>query len=158
MPHDLHVVLVEPEIPQNTGSIGRLCLATGTTLHLIEPLGFEITASRLKRAGLDYWEHLKVQVHPGIEEFMKQLPKNAPKIFLSKKAGHTLFEHQFVAGTYIFFGKETMGLPDWIINQFPTETFRIPMYDARVRSLNLSNAVGISVYEAIRQLGPDQVN
>ena len=153
MPHDLNVVLVEPEIPQNTGSIGRLCLATGTTLHLIEPLGFEITHSRLKRAGLDYWEHLKVVTHPGIEEFMRSLPASAPRVFFSKKAGHTLFEHKFEPGSYLFFGKETAGLPDWILNAHPTETVRIPLYDARVRSLNLSNSVSIGVYEAIRQLG-----
>jgi len=154
MPHDLNVVLVEPEIPQNTGSIGRLCLATGSTLHLIEPMAFEITHSRLKRAGLDYWEHLKVVMHPSLEKFIETLPANAPKVFFSKKAGHTLFEHKFESGTYLIFGKETMGLPDWLINRYPTETVRIPMYDARVRSLNLANAASISVYEAIRQLGP----
>lgn len=153
MPHDLHIVLVEPEIPQNTGSIGRLCLATGTTLHLVEPLGFEITHAKLKRAGLDYWEHLRVVQHPGLEEFLRGLPADAPKIFFSKKAGHTLFEHRFVPGTYLIFGKETMGLPDWVINHYPTETVRIPMYDARVRSLNLANSASITVYEAIRQLG-----
>lgn len=154
MPHDLHVVLVEPEIPQNTGSIGRLCLATGTTLHLVEPLGFEITHAKLKRAGLDYWEHLKVVTHPSLEAFLEGLPANAPKVFFSKKAGHTLFEHQFAPGTYLIFGKETMGLPDWVINRYPTESTRIPMYDARVRSLNLANAASVALYEAIRQLGP----
>ena len=148
----LHVVLVEPEIPQNTGSIGRLCLATGTTLHLVEPLGFEITDAKLKRAGLDYWEHLRVCRHASLEAFMQSLPLNAPKVFFSKKAGHTLFEHSFVDGTYLIFGKETAGLPDWILNSHPTETVRLPMFDARVRSLNLSNTVGIGVYEAIRQL------
>lgn len=153
MPHDLNVVLVEPQIPPNTGSIGRLCLATGTTLHLVEPLGFEITHSRLKRAGLDYWEHLKVKVHPSLEEFLKTIPEGAPKIFLSKKAGHTLFEHRFSAGEYLIFGQETMGLPDWVLNRYPTDTIRIPMYDARVRSHNLANAASIVVYEAIRQLG-----
>lgn len=153
MPYDLNVVLVEPEIPQNTGSIGRLCLATGTTLHLVEPLGFEITDAKLKRAGLDYWEHLKVIRHSSLEAFLKSLPPQAPKVFFSKKAGHTLFEHEFAPGTYLIFGKETAGLPDWVINAHPLETTRIPMYDARVRSLNLSNAVGIAVYEAIRQLG-----
>ncbi|OFZ52016.1 MAG: tRNA (uridine(34)/cytosine(34)/5-carboxymethylaminomethyluridine(34)-2'-O)-methyltransferase TrmL [Bdellovibrionales bacterium RIFOXYC1_FULL_54_43] len=153
MPYDLHVVLVEPEIPQNTGSIGRLCLATGTTLHLVEPLGFEIDHAKLRRAGLDYWEHLKVLRHPGLEEFLKTIPPDAPRVFFSKKAGHTIFEHVFRPGSYIFFGKETMGLPDWVINAYPTETVRIPMYDARVRSLNLSNSVSIAVYEAIRQLG-----
>jgi tRNA (cytidine/uridine-2'-O-)-methyltransferase len=153
MPHDLHVVLIEPEIPQNTGSIGRLCLATGTTLHLVEPLGFEITDAKLKRAGLDYWEHLKVIRHSSVEEFMRTLPPDAPKAFLSKKAGHTFFEHRFEPGTYLIFGKETAGLPDWILNSHAADAFRIPMYDARVRSLNLSNAVSIVVYEAIRQLG-----
>jgi tRNA (cytidine/uridine-2'-O-)-methyltransferase len=153
MPYDLNVVLVEPEIPQNTGSIGRLCLATGTTLHLVEPLGFEITNARLRRAGLDYWEHLKVIRHPSLEEFLKTIPPSGPKVFFSKKAGHTLFEHQFEPGTYLIFGKETAGLPDSVINAYPTDTVRIPMYDARVRSLNLSNAASIAVYEAIRQLG-----
>src|SRR3954471_19207597 len=126
MPHDLHVVLVEPEIPQNTGSIGRLCLATRTTLHLIEPLGFEITHAKLKRAGLDYWEHLKVCRHPSLEEFLKSLPPNAPKVFFSKKAGTTLFDYKFAEGTYLIFGKETAGLPDWVINSYPSETTRIP--------------------------------
>ena len=153
MPGDLNVVLVEPEIPQNTGSIGRLCLATGTTLHLVDPLGFEITAARLRRAGLDYWEHLQVVRHESLEKFLASLPPEAPRVFFSKKAGHTLFEHQFVPGTYLIFGKETMGLPDSVINAYPTETVRIPMYDARVRSLNLANAVSVAVYEAIRQLG-----
>jgi len=154
MPHDLNVVLVEPEIPQNTGSVGRLCLATGATLHLVDPLGFEITHAKLKRAGLDYWEHLKVVRHSSLEDFLKTIPRDAPKVFLSKKAGHTVFEHRFRPGEYLIFGKETMGLPDWVLNQYPTETTRIPMYDARVRSLNLANSVSIVVYEAIRQLGP----
>lgn len=152
MPCQFHVVLVEPEIPQNTGSIGRLCLATGTTLHLIEPLGFEITHSRLKRAGLDYWEHLHVVRHASLEVFMQSLPAEAPKIFFSKKAGHTLFEHVFVPGTYFIFGKETAGLPEELIQKHPLEVLRIPMFDARVRSLNLSNSVSIAVYEGIRQL------
>jgi len=153
MPHDLHVVLIEPEIPQNTGSIGRLCLATGTTLHLVEPLGFEITHSRLKRAGLDYWEHLQVKTHPSVEAFLQWLPPTAPKVFFSKKAGSTLFEHKFAPGTFLIFGKETTGLPDSVVNAFAAESLRIPMYDARVRSLNLANSVSIAVYEAIRQLG-----
>lgn len=153
MPHDLNVVLVEPEIPQNTGSVGRLCLATGTTLHLVDPLGFDISHAKLRRAGLDYWEHLKVVRHPSLEDFLKSIPEDAPKVFFSKKAGHTLFEHKFAPGTYLIFGKETMGLPEWVINAYPTDCTRIPMYDARVRSLNLANTVSIAVYEAIRQLG-----
>lgn len=154
MPHDLHVVLVEPEIPQNTGSVGRLCLATGATLHLVEPMAFEITHARLRRAGLDYWEHLKVVTHPSLERFLSTLSEDTPKVFFTKKAGHTLFEHEFKPGTYLIFGKETMGLPDSVVNAYPTDSARIPMYDARVRSLNLANAVSIAVYEAIRQLGP----
>jgi tRNA (cytidine/uridine-2'-O-)-methyltransferase len=153
MPHGLNVVLIEPEIPQNTGAIGRLCLATGTTLHLVEPMGFEITHSRLKRAGLDYWEHLSVKTHPSVEAFFEWLPKTAPRAFLSKKAGKTLFEHEFQPGTFLIFGKETTGLPDWILNANTADLVRIPMYDARVRSLNLANAASIAVYEAIRQLG-----
>ena len=153
MPHDFHVVLVEPEIPQNTGSIGRLCLATGTTLHLVAPLGFDISDRALKRAGLDYWEHLKVIEHPSVEEFFKSIPPAAPKVFFSKKAGRTLFEHVFEPGSYLIFGKETAGLPDWVLNAHTSETVRIPLFDARVRSLNLSNAVSIAVYEGIRQLG-----
>src|SRR3954463_5937066 len=107
MPHELNVVLVEPEIPQNTGSIGRLCLATGTTLHLVEPLGFEITDAKLKRAGLDYWEHLTVCRHQSLELFLRSIPSGAPKVFFSKKAGKTLFQHSFEEGTYLIFGKET---------------------------------------------------
>lgn len=153
MPHDLNVCLIEPEIPQNTGSIGRLCLAVGATLHLVEPLGFDISDRQLKRAGLDYWQHLKVKVHPSLEAFLASIPEGAPKAFMSKKAAYTVFEYQFQPGSWLIFGKETSGLPETLLGAYPTETVRIPMYDARVRSLNLSNAVGIVVYEAIRQLG-----
>lgn len=152
--HDLNIVLIEPQIPQNTGSIGRLCLATGTTLHLVHPLGFEITHAKLKRAGLDYWEHLKVVEHPSAEAFLEKLPPGAQKVFFSKKAGHTLFDQKFEPGAFLIFGGEVTGLPDWVLNRYPTETARIPMYDARVRSLNLANAASICLYEAIRQLGP----
>jgi len=149
---NFHIVLVEPEIPQNTGSIGRLCLAVGATLHLVEPLGFDISEAAVRRAGLDYWEHLKVVKHPSIETFFETLPSNAPKIFLSKKAGKTIHQHHFEPGTYFFFGKETAGLPDWVLNRYAADCARIPMFDARVRSLNLSTAVGITVYEGVRQL------
>ena len=148
----LNVVLVEPEIPQNTGSVGRLCVAIGATLHLVEPLGFEITDAAVKRAGLDYWEHLKLKVHPSVEEFFAQLPPDAPKVMLSKKAGATHFQHRFAPGTYLIFGKETAGLPDWVLSKFAADCLRIPMFDSRVRSLNLSSSVSIVAYEAIRQL------
>lgn len=151
----IHVVLYEPEIPQNTGSIGRTVLAVQGTLHLIEPMAFEINASRLRRAGLDYWEHLNVRTHTSWDAFLASTPKDAPLVFFSKKAGHTLYEWKFEPGSYLIFGKETMGLPDEILNRYPTRTVRIPIYDARVRSLNLSNAASIGVYEAVRQLkGP----
>jgi len=153
MPHDLHVVLFEPEIPQNTGAIGRTCLAVGATLHLIEPLGFEITESRLRRAGLDYWEHLTVVRHKNFDAFLASIPKDAPMALFTKMAGHTLFEHKFRPGTYLVFGRETTGLPDYILNRFAADCLRIPMYDARVRSLNLANAASVCLYEAIRQLG-----
>lgn len=150
---DLNIVLVEPEIPQNTGSIGRLCLATRTQLHLVEPMGFEITASRLKRAGLDYWEHLAVKTHSSLDVFFATLPESAPKVFFSTRGKKTLFEHQFVKGTYLIFGKETAGLPSWIYHTYTQDLVKIPIFDDRVRSLNLAQSAGIAVYEAIRQLG-----
>jgi len=153
MPHNLNVVLVEPEIPQNTGSVGRLCLATGATLHLVEPLGFAIDHSRLKRAGLDYWEHLKVVVHKSIEDFIKSVPEGRQMVFFETRAGHTHFDHHYTEGCYLIFGKETFGLQDWLLDKYSTQTVRIPLYDARVRSLNLANSASIAVYEAIRQLG-----
>ncbi|MGP0628573.1 tRNA (cytidine(34)-2'-O)-methyltransferase [Nitrospina sp. 32_T5] len=153
MPHNLNVVLLEPEIPSNTGSIGRLCLATQSTLHLVEPLGFEITDSRLKRAGLDYWQHLDVVRHAHWNAFLQTLPPNAPCIFFSKKAKRLYSEHQYQPGSYLIFGKETLGLPEELIDAHPETAVRVPQYDDRVRSLNLSNVVSIAVYEALRQLG-----
>ena len=153
MPHSLNIVLVEPEIPQNTGTIGRLCVAIDATLHLVKPLGFEISDTTVKRAGLDYWQYLKLKMHENLDSFLESLPQDAEMVFYSKKAGHTIFEHEYKPGSYLIFGKETAGLPDKLINQYPTKTVRIPLYDARVRSLNLSNAVSIGSYEAIRQLG-----
>jgi len=153
MPHNLQVVLIEPEIPSNTGSIGRLCLATQSTLHLVDPLGFEINDTQLKRAGLDYWQHLDVVRHPSLDDFFKSLPEDAPLVFFSKKAKHLYTNHQYQPGSYLIFGKETKGLSEMLIKQYSDQSFRIPLYDSRVRSLNLSNAVSVVVYEAIRQLG-----
>ena len=153
MPHNLQIVLIEPEIPNNTGSIGRLCLATQSTLHLVDPLGFEINDTQLKRAGLDYWQHLDVVRHPSRDAFFASLPKEAPLVFFSKKAKPLYSEHHYQPGSYLIFGKETKGLSESLMKQYPDQTFQIPLYDSRVRSLNLSNAVSIVVYEAIRQLG-----
>ncbi len=146
------VVLVEPEIPQNTGSIGRLCLATRSELHLIKPLGFSIDDSALKRAGLDYWEHLNVTVHENWEAFETQFdPEHAH--FFSKRSGPTLYEVRLQPGDFLIFGKETAGLPDTVVRKYGGRCVRIPMFDARVRSLNLANAVSIAVYEGLRSSG-----
>ena len=153
MPHDLSIVLVTPEIPTNTGSIGRLCLATNSALHLIDPLGFDISDSRVKRAGLDYWKHLQIVRHKNFELFLDSLSPNAPIVFFSTKAKTSLFEKEFEKGSYLIFGCETKGLGEELIDKFSEDTFRIPQYDDRVRSLNLANAASIVVYEAIRQLG-----
>lgn len=153
----VNVVLIEPEIPQNTGSVGRLCMATGSALHLVKPLGFSIDAQALKRAGLDYWEHLQVRVHESADAFFASLEPRARLHLIETRAGPTLFDVSFQSGDYLLFGKETTGLADWILDRHADALIRIPMYDARVRSLNLSNAVSITVYEALRQierLGP----
>lgn len=149
---NLNIVLIEPEIPQNTGTIGRLCLGTKSTLHLVKPLGFDIGEHALKRAGLDYWEHLDVKVHESAEEFFASIPANAPLALIETRAGRTIYEHEFEKGSYLIFGRETSGLADWILNKFSGNLLRIPMWDARIRSLNLSNAVSIVTYEAIRQI------
>ncbi len=154
MPHNLQVVLVEPKIPVNTGSIGRLCLATGSTLHLIEPLGFEINDSKLKRAGLDYWKYVTVKRHATLSAFMETIPEGSPKVFFSTKAQTVFYDHAFEAGSYLFFGNETEGLREEVRENPQNRVVRIPQYDDRVRSLNLANAVSVVVYEAIRQLGP----
>ena len=109
MPHNLNIVLVEPEIPMNTGTIGRLCLATGATLHLIEPLGFEINDAKLKRAGLDYWKFVNFKIYPNLNTFLQKIQPNTPKIFLSTKGQSEFFEHSFQENSYIFFGSETRG-------------------------------------------------
>jgi tRNA (cytidine/uridine-2'-O-)-methyltransferase len=153
MPHDLKVVLVEPKIHVNTGTIGRLCLATGSTLHLVEPLGFQIDSAKVKRAGLDYWKFVDVVVHKSWDDFLSVLPEDAPRIFLSTKAKSVVFDHQFKKGTYLIFGSETEGLPKDLLEANPQISYCLPQYDERVRSLNLANAASVVVYEAIRQLG-----
>ena len=153
MPHSLNIVLVEPEIPMNTGTIGRLCLATESSLHLIEPLGFEISDSQLKRAGLDYWKYVDVNIYPRLEVFLQSIPELAQKVFFSTKGNKDFFQHEFQPGAYLFFGSETRGLPQNLIDSYKDDTYHIPQYDERVRSINVANAVSIVVYEAIRQLG-----
>jgi tRNA (cytidine/uridine-2'-O-)-methyltransferase len=158
MPHNLHVVLVEPQIPANTGSVGRVCVATESSLHLIEPMGFEVSDAQVKRAGLDYWQYVSVTCHKSLRVFMDSMPQDAPKAFFSTKATRSYFEHRFEPGSYLFFGSETAGLPGEILTTYSDQMFRIPQYDPRIRSLNLANSVSIVVYEALRQLESGNAN
>ncbi|MCE5261959.1 MAG: tRNA (cytidine(34)-2'-O)-methyltransferase [Deltaproteobacteria bacterium] len=146
-----HIVLVEPEIPPNTGNIARLCGATGTVLHLVGKLGFSTDDRSLKRAGLDYWSEVDVRYWPDLETLMKTYP--AGRFFLtSKKAGRAYVEAEFREGDFLVFGKETAGLPQGLLDANPDTSIRIPIF-GRVRSLNLSTAAGIVLYEALRQTG-----
>lgn len=163
----IHIVLVEPEIPPNTGNIARSCAATGSVLHLVKPLGFSVDDRSLKRAGLDYWPYVTVVIHEGLKEFMEEYApqcqpaagKNAPRMFLATTKGtHSYSEAAFADGDMILFGRETAGLPREFIAEReeadPGCSIRIPMSeDTRLRSLNLSNSAAIVLFEALRQLG-----
>lgn len=146
-----NVVLVEPEIPQNTGNIARTCAATGSTLHLVRPLGFEITDSKLKRAGLDYWHLLDVQYHDSIEELLQNYD-GTNFYFLSTKGKIIYSDAHFKDGDYLVFGKETHGLNELLLEKYYDHTLRVPMIND-ARSLNLANTVALTLYEAIRQNG-----
>ena len=145
---DMQVVLFEPEIPPNTGNIARLCVATKTPLHLIEPLGFSLEDKYLKRAGLDYWPYLELYVWPDWESFEQRFSSKKFVLF-SKKAKQSLYSFNFKGDEFLIFGPETRGLPDWMLEKYST-VLRIPMW-GETRSLNLSTAVGICLYEALRQ-------
>ena len=148
----MHVVLYQPEIPPNTGSVARLCAATLTPLHLIEPLGFKIDDKHLKRAGLDYWEFVDLHVHNSWQHFLEQ--RTAKRLlYFSKKASRSYTQVSFAEDDYLVFGPETRGLPEEWIALNAERTLRIPMMGTAVRSLNLSNAVAIVLYEGLRQLG-----
>ena len=148
----MHVVLLQPEIPQNTGSIARLCAATNTTLHLVAPLGFKIEDKRLKRAGLDYWKYVDIRYHESWEGFLAQHP-TARLLLFSKRARVSYTRAAFNESDYLVFGPETRGLPQEMLNAHDGCTYCIPMAGQGVRSLNLANAVSIVVYEGLRQLG-----
>ena len=146
----LNIVLVEPEIPQNCGNIARTCAATGSVLHLVKPLGFDISEKAVKRAGLDYWHLVDVRVYENLADFFAK--NDVQQMWcLSTKAPRCYTEAQFQDGCYLLFGKETKGLPEDFLNEHYDECVRIPMR-AEARSLNLSNAVAITVFEALRQL------
>ena len=146
----MHIVLIEPEIPGNTGNIARLCAATGIELHLVKPLGFSIDDKHLKRAGLDYWHLVKVHVHENFQEVLDKYPNNNFH-YCSTKAPRSHSEARFQSEDMLVFGKETAGIPEVILKANWEKCIRIPMIDG-ARSLNLSNAVAVVAYEAMRQL------
>jgi len=144
----INIVMVEPEIPQNTGNIARTCAATGARLHLVGPMGFEIDDKKLKRAGLDYWEYLDITYYDSLEEFFNK--NNGDFYYFTTKALHTHTDIKYPDNCYLLFGKETKGLPEELLLKNPDNCVRIPM-QGEIRSLNLSNSVAIGVYEVLRQ-------
>lgn len=147
----LHVTLVEPEIPPNTGNVARLCAATGAQLHLVAPLGFSIDDRTLKRAGLDYWEHLGVAVHESLDAFLRAIEGRA-RWYVSTRGQVQYTRAAFAAGDVLVFGKETKGLPQPLLDAAPERTLRIPQRPGTVRSINLSTAVGVVTYAALERL------
>lgn len=145
-----NIVLVEPEIPQNTGNISRTCACTGSALHIVKPMGFEITDAKLKRAGLDYWDKLDLTYYENLDEFFEKT--RGRYFYLSKKADKCYSDIEFRDGDYLLFGKETKGLPEKLVFDNPENALRIPMAQG-LRSLNLSNTVALVLYEALRQNG-----
>lgn len=145
----MNIVLLEPEIPQNTGNIGRTCVATGTTLHLIKPLGFDIDEKAVKRCGLDYWQDLDLKVYENFQDFIQKNP-NARIYMATTKARKTYADVNYEKDCFIMFGKESAGIPEEILLEYKDDCVRIPMLE-EYRSLNLSNSVAIILYEALRQ-------
>ncbi|MFT5582137.1 MAG: tRNA (cytidine/uridine-2'-O-)-methyltransferase [Psychromonas sp.] len=147
----LNIVLIEPEIPNNTGNIGRLALATNATLHLVKPFGFEISDKRLKRAGLDYWKHIDLIYYDNVEEFFT-VNKGKSMAFFSSRATQTFWDIDFKKDHFIIFGKESVGLAKEIVENNLDHIYKIPLMSENIRSLNLANSVGIVAYEAMRQM------
>lgn len=145
----MNIVLHEPEIPSNTGNIGRTCVATGTALHLIRPLGFSLDEKNLRRAGLDYWQHLELYLYDDFEDFLQKNP-GAHVYMATTKAHRTYTEVSYAPDDFIMFGKETAGIPEEILVEHEEDCIRIPMNDS-IRSLNLSNSAAVILYEALRQ-------
>lgn len=146
-----NIVLIEPEIPTNTGNIGRLSLASGANLHLVKPFGFDLDDKRLKRAGLDYWKHLTLFTYDNWEEFI-DLHKNKEMIFFSSHGDKDHWSVPFRNGQFLIFGKESVGLPKELIMNNKENVYKVPLYSEHIRSLNLANAVAIVVYEGLRNL------
>ncbi len=150
----LNIVLIEPQIPQNTGNISRTCAATGARLHLVGPLGFEVTDARLKRAGLDYWHLLDITMYPSSEDFF--LKNQGPFFYFTTKAPHVYTEISYPDQAYLVFGREDRGLPEELLHENPQSCVRLPMIPG-ARSLNLSNTVAVAAYETLRQWGFPQL-
>ena len=145
----LNVVLVEPQIPPNTGNIARTCAATGSQLHLVGPLGFDINDRQLKRAGLDYWDSVCMAVHPDINDYLSKHPITTRTYLLSTAGRRALQDVNFEAGDTLVFGSETAGLSDEMLEEYPDQVVGLPMMTDHVRSLNLATTVGIAVYQAL---------
>lgn len=146
-----NIVLIEPEIPNNTGNIGRLALATGSQLHLVKPFGFELDDKRLKRAGLDYWPHLTLHIYDNVNEFFS-VQKEKKMAFLSSHGTKDHWSIEFEDEMFLIFGKESVGLSKDIIKNNQDKLYKIPLYSEHIRSLNLANAVGITVYEGLKSI------
>ena len=149
----MNIVLVEPEIPPNTGNVARLCAATKTTLHLIEPFGFKLDDAQLKRAGMDYWQHVRWHRWPNWKVFQEKLPAKAILWFIESKGPKLYSEVKFSPDDYLVFGRETAGLPKSLLEQNRGRWLRIPMFNEQSRSLNLSNCTALVLFEALRQQG-----
>ena len=148
----LNIVLFEPEIPNNTGNIGRLSLASGCNLHLVRPFGFELNDTRLKRAGLDYWKHISLKVYDNIDEFYRLNP-GKKMVYFSAKGKKSFWSIDFEDDLFLIFGRESSGLPESIIDKQSHNLYKIPLFSNQIRSINLANAVSVVVYEGIRNLG-----
>ena len=148
----LNIVLVEPEIPANTGNISRTCAVTGSRLHLIRPLGFDISEKAVRRAGLDYWDQLDLTVYDDLDDFFAKNPDTVDLWLASSKAPRPYYEAEFHDGCWLFFGKETKGLPEEFLSAHADRCLRLPMQPG-ARCLNLSNSVAVFAYEALRQIG-----
>jgi tRNA (cytidine/uridine-2'-O-)-methyltransferase len=149
----MHIVLVEPEIPPNTGNVARLCAATGTVLHLIEPLGFTLDDAQLKRAGMDYWEHVEWHRWRNWAHFCETVPSDGRLWFIESGGPHLYTEAKFGADDFLVFGRETAGLPKKLLDENRKHWLRIPMFNPSARSLNLSNCAALVLFEALRQQG-----
>ena len=149
----MHIVLLEPEIPPNTGNVARLCAATRSNLHLIEPFGFKLDDAQLKRAGMDYWQHVEWRRWPSWAAFRKAVPDEARLWFVESKGPRLYTEVSFATDDYLVFGRETAGLPKTLLQRSPEYWLRIPIFHAGARSLNLSNCVALVLFEALRQQG-----